>query len=119
MHTKKVLFFSLLLFCFAWTVPNVHCTDWPMWGADKGRSFFVKTEISKNLEPLWIRELGEPLHAWPFQFENYFTAGNPSKIGKIAFDLSYEPIAADGKIFVPSMKSDKVTAYSAKDGKEL
>jgi outer membrane protein assembly factor BamB len=90
-----------------------------MWGADKGRSFFVKTEISKNLEPLWIRELGEPLHAWPFQFENYFTAGNPSKIGKIAFDLSYEPIAADGKIFVPSMKSDKITAYSAKEGKEL
>ena len=94
-------------------------SDWPMWRYDQGRKAFAAIDLPDNLSLLWTRQLEEPKRAWPFQFEDYFTGGNPDQIGKLSFDISYEPIIGGGKLFVPSMVSDHVTAYSATSGEEL
>ena len=75
--------------------------------------------LSDNPNLLWTRQMEEPRRAWPFQYEDYYTGGNPDVIGKLSFDISYEPVMADGKLFVPSMVSDRVTAFSAESGEEL
>ena len=94
-------------------------SDWPMWRYDPGRQASVDIRLPENPELLWTRRLEEPKRCWPFQYEDYYTSGNPDQIGKLSFDISYEPVIGDGKLFVPSMVSDNLTAYSADNGKEL
>ncbi|MFP4620930.1 MAG: PQQ-binding-like beta-propeller repeat protein [Bacteroidales bacterium] len=93
--------------------------DWPMWRYNPERQASADIFLPDNPELLWTRQLEDPERCWPFQYEDYFTGGNPDQIGKLAFDISYEPVAGEGKLFVPSMVSDRITAYSAKNGKEL
>ena len=40
----------------------------------------------------------------------------PAEQGKIQFDASYEPVASQGRLFVPSMAHDHVTAYDLETG---
>ncbi len=94
-------------------------SDWPMWRYDAGRKGFAAVSIPENPSLLWTRQLEEPKRCWPFQFEDHFTSGNPDQIGKLSFDISYEPVVGEGKLFVPSMVSDRLTAYSAQTGEEL
>ncbi len=94
-------------------------TDWPMWRYDQARRGFAEITLPDNPVLLWTRQLEKPKRGWPFQYEDYFTSGNPDRIGKLSFDISYEPVIGDGKLFVPSMVSDKITAFSAETGNEL
>ncbi|MCK9266606.1 PQQ-binding-like beta-propeller repeat protein [bacterium] len=110
MKIKNNLILLLLVLGAVISTSFVHSSDWPMWGKDAGRTFSSDANINENLELRWTRELGEPSRAWPFQLEEF---------EKLAFDVSYEPIASDGKVFISSMRADKVTAYSAKNGEEL
>jgi len=110
-----IILFFLSNTCFSATVNS----DWPMWRYDAGRTGFAEVTLPEKPSLLWTRQLEEPKRCWPFQFEDHFTGGNPDKIGKLSFDLSYEPVVGEGKLFVPSMLADKVTAYSAENGEEI
>ncbi len=111
---------SFLLVIFALTATSLFAgSDWPMWRYDEGRRGVAEITLPGNPALLWTRQMDEPKRAWPFQFEDYYTGGNPDRIGKLSFDISYEPVVGDGRLYVPSMISDRVTAYSAADGKEL
>jgi len=46
-------------------------------------------------------------------------ANGPASQTKLQFDLAPEPVAADGKIFVPSTADDTLTAYDTKTGEQL
>jgi outer membrane protein assembly factor BamB len=94
-------------------------SDWPMWRYDAGRRAFVEIELPAHPTLLWTRQLEQPKRAWPFQGEDYYTSGNPDRVGKLSFDISYEPVVGDGRLFVPSMVSDRVTAFSTDTGEEL
>ncbi len=94
-------------------------SDWPMWRYDQARRGFAEINLPGNPVLLWTRQMEEPKWCWPFQYEDYYTSGNPDRIGKVAFDISYEPVIGEGKLFVPSMVSDRITAFSAETGKEL
>jgi outer membrane protein assembly factor BamB len=98
---------------------NNENSEWPMWRYDAGRSASADINIPENPILIWTRQLEEPKRCWPFQYEEYYTSGNPSQIGKLSFDISYEPVIGEGKLFVPSMVSDRITAYSTDSGKEL
>jgi outer membrane protein assembly factor BamB len=114
-------FFGLLLICLGLNFGTLQSgpMDWPMWRYDFGRRAFAEIILPDNPVLLWTRQLEEPKRCWPFQYEDYFTGGNPDRIGKLSFDISYEPIIGEGKLFVPSMVSDRLTAYSTGTGEEL
>jgi len=92
------------------TKPVVDNADWPMYRFDQNRSASSPHELSEDLHLHWVREMPEPRRAWPWQMDDQ---------EKLAFDKSYEPIAADGKLFVASMVADKVTAYAVETGEEI
>ena len=80
--------------------------DWPMWRYNAGRWASSPCQLPGELHLQWINELPTPMPAW--SREQY----------KLQFDESYEPVVMGQMIFVPSMVSDKVTAYSTKTGRE-
>lgn len=80
--------------------------DWPQARYDAGRGAATPEELSPRQSLLWDRQLPAPRPAWP--------ASQPS----LRYDASYQPVAADGLLFVPSMVSDSVTAYELATGKE-
>ncbi len=87
--------------------PATH--DWPMWRYDAGRSATILHALDEELHLQWVLELPAPQRAWPEQIDDH---------GKLSFDTSYEPVAAGGKLFVPSMITDSVTAYDLDSGAE-
>ncbi|MDD4872683.1 MAG: PQQ-binding-like beta-propeller repeat protein [Kiritimatiellae bacterium] len=79
--------------------------DWPMWRHDAGRTAATAGELPAALRLQWKREFQKPAPAFP----------NDSRL---CFDKSYEPVAAEGLIFVPSMVTDSVAALDAGTGEE-
>ncbi len=86
--------------------PALRAADWPAWRYDAARSASSPEELPSDLRLHWVRDLGTPRPAWPESQE------------KLRFDQSYEPVVAQGMVFVPSMVSDRVTAYEAATGRE-
>lgn len=100
---------AFLLFSTHVNLP-ADAADWPMWRYDEGRRAVTPAVLADRLHLQWVRELPPPDRAWPFQFDD---------ADKLAFDESYEPVAAGGLLFVASMVTDSVTAYDAASGEEL
>ncbi len=100
----------IALFSFIIFAPASNDADWPMWRYDQNRSASSPHGLSGELDLHWVRELPAPQRAWPWQMDDF---------EKLAFDKSYEPVAADGMLFVSSMVADKVSAYSIETGEEL
>ncbi len=84
--------------------------DWPMWRYDQRRSAHSTHDLPDDLHLHWARQLPAPRRAWPEQMDDY---------EKLAFDASYEPVAAAGMLFVPSMVEDRITAYSLETGEVI
>jgi len=84
--------------------------DWPMWRFDAARSARSPIELADTLHLQWVRELPEPMRAWPFQMDDR---------EKLDFDVSYAPVVLGHRIFVPSNVTDSVTAYDIGTGTEL
>ncbi|NUQ62281.1 MAG: PQQ-binding-like beta-propeller repeat protein [Pirellulales bacterium] len=81
--------------------------DWPQWRFDAGRGAATPEELPAELHLQWVRRLPSPRPAWP--------ESQPW----LRFDVSYSPVAAAGRLFVPSMVNDSLTAYDADSGEEL
>ena len=81
--------------------------DWPQWRFGPGRGAVSPHALPAELHLQWTRQLPKAAPAWP------------ASQTKLQFDLAPEPVAADGKLFVPSTANDSVTAYDTKTGKEL
>ena len=73
--------------------------DWPMWRGDAARGGATTEELPEKLQLHWVLELSTPRPAWP------------STQDKLQFDRFYEPIVAGGRVFIPSMIRDSVSAY--------
>jgi hypothetical protein len=84
--------------------------DWPMWRRDAGRSAVSPQPLSTHLYRQWSRELGMPVPAWPLEQDYH---------GKLEYDRSYQPIVLGKRIIVPSMISDRVTAFATESGEEM
>ena len=81
--------------------------DWPMWRCTPGRTAHTPEELSPDLALQWTIQFPKPDSCWPSPQQH-----------KLEFDLSYEPIVADGLLFVPSMVRDCVTAHDAVTGEQ-
>jgi len=101
-------------FASLWQRPNaaaqegaIQTGDWPMWRGNAQRGGTTPGELPNELHLSWILDLPEPIPAWP------------STQDKLQFDRLYEPVVLGKRLFVPSMISDKVTAYDTETSKEL
>ncbi|MCZ6794279.1 MAG: PQQ-binding-like beta-propeller repeat protein, partial [Planctomycetota bacterium] len=86
---------------------TLRAADWPMWRHDAARGAASDEELAEELHLQWVLELSTPRPAWPSSQE------------KLQFDTHYEPVLAGGKLFVPSMVADRVTAHDSRTGEEL
>ncbi len=78
-----------------------------MWRANPARTASTDERLPAQLTLHWSLQLPTPRPAWP------------AEQGKVRFDASYEPVVAGGRLFVPSMVHDCVTAYALADGQPL
>ncbi len=83
---------------------SIAAADWPTWRGDAARSGVTDEQLSTDLTLHWRLHLPNPQPAWP------------DEQGKVRFDVSYEPVAAGGRLLVPSMVDDSVAAYRLADG---
>ncbi len=84
--------------------------DWPMYRYDARRGAATPHELPEKLHLNWVLEMPEPQKAWVQQIDDF---------DKLHFDLSYEPVVAGGLIYVPSMVTDKLTAYDIDSGESV
>jgi len=80
--------------------------NWPMWRCDAGHTAFTPAPLPEGLHLQWTVRLAPPKPCWPWT--------QP----QLRFDTSYEPVLADGLLFVPSMVRDRITALDLHTGKE-
>ncbi len=93
------------LFCCLPVVATVSAEDWPMYRHDAGRRGVTQESLPKDSQLAWIREL-PPLKP---AFNN----------SRLQFDAGYEPIVAGGHLLIASSRTDSVTAYDTRTGKQL
>lgn len=84
---------------------GVPAADWPMWRADARRSAASDEELSERLGLAWTRRLSPVAAAWPNE-------------PRLAFDVSYAPVVADGLMLIGSPAEGSLTAYDAVTGAE-
>ena len=71
----------------------LHAADWPVWRADAQRGASTSESLANDLHLQWTIDLPRPQTAWPADQHD------------LQFDAAYEPIVAQGRLFVPSMIS--------------
>ena len=86
---------------------QIVAADWPQWRYDAGHGAVTPHPLPEELSLQWTRQLPKSTPAWP------------STQRKLDFDLAPEPVAADGRLFVPHSTNDSVTAYDTRTGEEL
>lgn len=80
--------------------------DWPMWHGGEHHTAATPVALPPELVLQWARDLGRPEPAWPWSQD------------KLQFDATYEPVVLGKTIFVPSMRTDSVTAYDIESGRK-
>ncbi len=90
--------------------PAIISADWPTHRYDERRGAATPHRLADELHLNWVIELPEPRRAWPAQADDF---------DKLEFDLSYEPVVAGDLIFIPSMVTDKLTAYHIETGDKV
>lgn len=103
--TWRLVLLAIPVACFGGEVPPA-AEDWPTWRHDAGRTAASPEDLPAELCLQWERELAPPAATYP---------NDP----RMSFDRSYEPVAAGGRLFLPSMVTDSVTAMEAATGREL
>lgn len=116
------LVFCFLLIC-ALGATGVEAGDWPTWRYDAARSGHKAEGLSETLHLHWVRVLPAPKPTWPMEktvLEHPdYTYEFSDDEDKLQFDVSYNPVAAAGRLFVPSMMDDAVIALDLDTGREL
>jgi len=79
---------------------------WPCWRADAERSATTTAAAPRDPVLRWSRALGATEPAWPDE-------------PRLDFDLGYQPIAADGLVFVASPRNESVIALDLRSGRDV
>ncbi len=101
--SKAILVSIIALTAALFLAAAASAADWPQWRCDAARTAATTEQLPGQLRLLWVRELPPPQPVQP-------------RDTRLCFDLTYQPVAAEGLVFVPSMVEDSVTAYDAATG---
>ena len=100
---RKLSFAVLTLWAL---VQGVAAADWPMVGADPGRTGYSAQELPATLSLVWTYQATHaPMPAWP-------------RSDRQPFDRAYQPVIAAGTLYFGSSADGKVYALDAATGKE-
>jgi len=80
--------------------------SWPTWRHDAARSGVTTEKLADKLKGAWTLELGPIRSAWPH-------------VARMNHDRSYEPIIAQGRLYLANPNNDSMAAYDVKTGKIL
>ena len=80
--------------------------DWPMWRYDAGHTASSPDSLPHALGLKWYREESPRLPVWD----------DPLNRDLMPYDRVFEPIVADGRIYLPYNDSDKVVCFSLGTG---
>jgi len=97
--------YQRFLLLVVWITINTaaFAADWPTWRCDPQRTGATGDNLPDDPELLWEIRLDPIRQAWPFD-------------SRMAFDASYEPVAAGGVMLVASPNDDSVTAFNTTNG---
>ena len=104
-HKRVLRLLSLVALSASVASAMASGSDWPTWRHDANRSGASSLELPSELHLQWKRELPAPRPAFPEDV-------------RLCFDISYEPVVMDKRMFLPSMVTDSVTALHADTGEE-
>ncbi len=107
MNARYTWKLSFALLCFVAYATGVQAADWPMWRYNANRGASSPDALSSDLHLKWVRTLTPAQPAWP-----------PTQ-PRLQFDAAAQPVAAEGRLFVPCSTHDTVTAYDLANGKQL
>lgn len=80
-------------------------SDWPMWRRDAAHTGTTPRALADRLHLHWSREFPALQPGWPDQ-------------PKIQMDAVYEPVVLGRTMFIPSSRSDSVTAVDTRTGEK-
>ncbi len=104
------LFSLALLACCGWRGPaQLSAGDWPMWRYDAGRSAASPDDLPDQLQLAWTRHFSQRVPVWD----------DPLNRDMMPYDSLFEPIIADGRMFIGFNDSDKVVALDLQTGRTL
>ncbi len=95
--------------------------DWPTWRHDNRRSGVTSENPDPaTLDPLWVhREPSAPQPAWHGTMQRDAWANIAGAKPARAYDVAFNLIAADGKVFIASSSGNACVALDAATGAEL
>ncbi len=84
-------------------------SDWPMWRFGPERGACAPDSLATELSPLWAVDYGRREPVWD----------DPLNRDLMPYDRVFEPVVADGRMFVGFNDRDKLVALDTDSGKEL
>ncbi|MFP6762483.1 MAG: PQQ-binding-like beta-propeller repeat protein, partial [Planctomycetaceae bacterium] len=100
-----VWFLIPFLFLLPDSGKSVSAADWPMWRHDAARSGASAAAFPDKLHLQWIRQLPEPMPAWP--------ESQP----KLNFDRYCQPVVSGQHLLLSSTVSESVCAFNTRTGR--
>ena len=82
--------------------------DWPMWRYDAGHTAASPHELPQSLHLAWTRQYAPRVPVWD----------DPLNQDMMPYDALFEPVVAQGRMFVAFNDQDKVVALDARSGEE-
>ncbi len=95
---------GLLALAAIFSIRPLDAADWPMWRHDAGRSAATDEELAPTLHRRWTRHLPRLQGAWLDQ-------------DTLTIDAVYQPIVANGLLYVGSSYNDTLVAWDLATGK--
>ena len=84
-------------------------SDWPMWRGDAGHTASTSQDLPPTLHLQWVRQYSPRVPVWD----------DPLNRDMMPYDRIFEPVVADGRMFLSFNDADKVVALNVQDGSEI
>ncbi len=88
---------------------SLFSSDWPMWRFGPERGACAPDSLAAELSPLWTVDYGRREPVWD----------DPLNRDLMPYDRVFEPVVAEGRMFIGFNDRDKLVALDTGSGKEL
>ena len=105
----KLNWFRFLFSVFLIGTLTTRAADWPQWRFDAGRTANSPEMLPDDLHLEWQLKFPQRVQVWD----------DPLNHDLMTYDRVFEPIVADGLMFLSFNDSDKVVAFNIESGEEV